>query len=91
VISSGVVIIGVLAWILDWPPSRGSVALFLILTAVSAGTQVVFQDLAADDPDENGTVEATDLTVGLNDEIELPDGGNGSVLTCMGIGTPGHH
>ncbi|MEF8757150.1 MAG: hypothetical protein V5A33_02825, partial [Halobacteriales archaeon] len=79
----------VLAWLLRWPPSRGTVVVFLVLTAFSVGSLAAFGGLVDDDTQENVTVEATDLTVRLNDEIEFPEGGNDSVRTCVGMWTPG--
>jgi hypothetical protein len=88
-VSVGLATMSVLAWILRWPPSRGTVVVFLVLTAFSVGSLVAFGGHVHDDTGENVTVEATDLTVRLNDEIDFPEGGNGSVRTCVGMGTPG--
>lgn len=78
----------VLPWLLDWPPSRGTVAVFLLVTTASVGTLVVFGGVTDEIAAENVTVDASDVTVRLNDEMSVPDG-NGSVQTCLGSGTPG--
>jgi hypothetical protein len=81
--------VSLLPWLLDWPPSRRSVAVFVVVTAVSVGTVVGFGGVV-DRPDEgNVTVEAVDVTVALNDEVSYPEGGDGSVQTCLASGTPG--
>jgi len=78
-----------LPWLLDWPPSRGTIAVFVVLTAFSVGTLVLFGDVTDEITAENVTIESTDLTVRLNDEIDFPDVEDGSVQTCLGYGTPG--
>lgn len=35
-------VMNVLPWLLDWPPSRGTIAVFVVLTAFSVGTLVLF-------------------------------------------------
>ncbi|WEL16944.1 hypothetical protein SVXHr_0765 [Halorhabdus sp. SVX81] len=78
-----------LPWLLDWPPSRGTIAVFVVLTAFSVGTLVLFGGVTDEATAENVTIESTDLTVRLNDEVTFPDVENDSVQTCMGYGTPG--
>ena len=77
-----------LPWLLDWPPSRGAVAAFLVVTAFSVGSLAVFGGVVDDAETENVTVESTDLALRLNDEFDPPDT-NGSVQTCVASGTPG--
>lgn len=78
-----------LPWLLDWPPSRGSVVVFLLLTVFSVGTLVVFGGVTDDIARENVTVESANLSVRLNDEFEYPDVGTGTVQGCLASGTPG--
>lgn len=79
-----------LPWLLDWPPSRVAIAVFLLATAFSVGTLIAFDGVVGDDiGDGNVTVHSTDLTVRLNDEFEFPDTGGDGVQTCLGVGTPG--
>lgn len=78
----------VLPWLLNWPPRRGTVAVFLLLTTFSVGTLALFGGVTDEIRTDNVTVDATDLTVRLNDELTIPDT-NGSVRTCMASGTPG--
>ena len=77
-----------LPWLLDWPPSPATVAVFLVLTAFSVGTLVAFGGVTDQITDENVTVAETDLSVRLNDELDIPST-NGSVETCLASGTPG--
>ena len=79
----------VLPWLLDWPPRPAAIAAFLLLSAFTAGTLVAFGGVTDEITRENVTVEATDLTVSLNDEGEFPDAGTGTVQTCLASGTPG--
>jgi len=81
--------VNLLPWLLDWPPSPATIAVFVVLTTLSIGTLVVFGGAVDDGTDENVTVEEVDLTVALNDELSFPDGENGTVQTCMASGTPG--
>ena len=78
-----------LPWLLDWPPRPGAVGAVLLRTVFSVGTLVVFGGATAELASENVTVESVDLPVRLNDEDGLPDVGNGTVATCLGVGTPG--
>jgi hypothetical protein len=79
-----------LPWLLDWPPSPAKVVFFVVVTTFSVGTLVLFGGAVVDDEtNENVTVEEIDLTVKLNDEMSFPEGGNGTVQTCMASGTPG--
>lgn len=57
-----------LPWLLDWPPKRRTIVAFLLVTAVSVGTLLVFAPLTDQLRTENVTVETADLTVRLNDE-----------------------
>ncbi|ACV11047.1 hypothetical protein Huta_0864 [Halorhabdus utahensis DSM 12940] len=78
-----------LPWLLDWPPNRGTIAVFVVLTAFSVGTLVLFGGVTDEITAENVTIESTDLSVKLNGEIDFPDVEDDSVQTCMGYGTPG--
>jgi len=78
-----------LPWLLDWPPNRGTIAVFVVLTAFSVGTLVLLGGVTDEITAENVTIESTDLSVKLNDEIDFPDVEDDSVQTCMGYGTPG--
>jgi hypothetical protein len=80
--------VNLLPWLLSWPPSRRTVVGALVLTAFSAGTLVLF-DSPADETSAEVSVERVDLSVGLNDETDLPDADSGTVLTCLSSGTPG--
>ena len=75
---------------LNWPPSRGTIAVFLVVSVASLGTIVVLGGVTDTQPEKNITVSATELSVELNDEVEYPDT-NGTVETCLGSGTPGDH
>lgn len=79
----------VLPWLLDWPPSPATVGLFLVVTAFSVGTLVVLGGVTDDRADGEVTVESVDLAVRLNDETDLPETGEDTVQTCLGIGVPG--
>ena len=57
------------------------------MTAFSVGTLVAFGGVTDEITRENVTVDATDLSVRLNDEAGFPDVGEG-VQTCVGSGTP---
>jgi hypothetical protein len=78
----------VLPWLLDWPPRPAAVGAFLLLTAFSVGTLLVFAPVTDQITTDNVTVEVTDFTVRLNDDLRIPET-NGSVRTCVGSGTPG--
>lgn len=78
-----------LPWLLDWPPTRAKVAVFLLVSALSVGTIAMMGGVADDPATENVTVEDIDLTVSLNDEASYPEGANGTVQTCLASGTPG--
>jgi len=77
-----------LPWLLDWPPSRGTIAVFVVLTVFSVGTLIAFGGVTDEITDGNVSIESADLSVTLNDEVNIPDT-NGSVQTCLGSGTPG--
>ncbi|WP_135661764.1 hypothetical protein [Halorhabdus rudnickae] len=79
----------VLPWLLDWPPSRGTVAVFVLLSAFSVGTLVVLGGVTDEITYDNASIESTDFTVKLNDEITMPDVGSDSMGTCLASGTPG--
>jgi hypothetical protein len=79
----------VLPWLLDWPPSPATVGVFLVVTAFSAGTLVVFGAVTSERPDEGVTIESVDLDVRVNDETDLPETGDSTVQTCLGVGVPG--
>lgn len=78
-----------LPWLLDWPPSKATVAVFLLVTALSLGTIAVLGDDIERSEPENVTVEDVDVSVALNDDFEYPEGESGSVQTCRASGTPG--
>lgn len=78
-----------LPWLLDWPPSRATVAVFLLVTAFSLGTIAVLGDDIDRSEAENVTVEEIDVAVALNDEVDYPEGESGTVQTCLASGTPG--
>lgn len=78
-----------LPWLLDWPPRPATVVAFLLVTAFSVGTVVAFGGVTDRPASENVTVDASDVTVRLNDETDLPDVGNDTVARCLGVGTPG--
>jgi hypothetical protein len=78
-----------LPWLLDWPPSRGTIAVFVLLTAFSVGTLVAFGGVTDEMTSEEASVESAEFTVRLNDEIQLPDTGEDGVQTCLASGTPG--
>lgn len=78
----------VLPWLLDWPPSLGTVAVFLLVTVVSVATLAAFGGVVEDTAD-NVTIETADLSVRLNDDGGVPDVEAGTVRTCLASGTPG--
>lgn len=80
-----------LPWLLDWPPHPASIIAFLLLTAFSVGTLVLFAPATDQINPDNATVETTKISVHLNDEISIPDIENGTVATCIANGTPGDH
>jgi len=80
----------VLPWLLDWPPSRRTIAVFLVVTVASLGTIVIFGGMVDTQSDGNLTVADAELSVRLNDETDLPDT-NGTVEGCLSSGTPGDH
>jgi len=69
--------------LLGWPPRPATVGVALLLTAVGAVTLLVFGGVA----DESPTIESTDLTVRLNDDVDFPE--TDGVATCTAVGTPG--
>lgn len=79
----------VLPWLLDWPPHPLTVVVFLLVTAFSVGTLVLFGGVVDDASTDEVTIDAVDVTVRLNDEFQFPDSENGSVQTCLATGTPG--
>lgn len=79
----------VLPWLLDWPPGPAAIGVFLLVTALSVGTLVVFGGVTGEMTGGNVTVESTDLSVRLNDDASFPESGTGTVQTCLGVGTPG--
>jgi len=78
-----------LPWLLDWPPSRGTIAVFVVLAAFSVGTVVLLGGVTDEMTAENVTINSTDLSVKLNDDVDFPDVEGDAVQTCMGYGTPG--
>ncbi|WP_255152907.1 hypothetical protein [Halorarius halobius] len=81
----------VLPWLLNWPPRPGAVIAFLFVTAFSVGTLVLFTPVTDQINPDEATVEASNVSVYLNDEITMPDIENGTVATCVASGTPGDH
>ena len=79
----------VLPWLLDWPPNPLTVVVFVLLTAFSVGTLILFGGVVDDAATDEVTIEAVDVSVRLNDEVQYPDTENGSVQTCLAVGTPG--
>lgn len=60
------------------------------MTAFSVGTLVAFGGVTDEVESENVTIEATDVSVRLNDdEGGFPESENGTVQTCLASGTPG--
>lgn len=82
--------VDILPWVLSWPPSRRTVAVFLLVTAASVGTIALLGGVPDIRSDGNITVSDVDVSVRLNDDPESPDT-NGTVQTCIGSGTPGDH
>lgn len=78
-----------LPWLLYWPPSRGAIAVFLVVTAFSVGSIAVLGGGLVQSGDDTVSVETVDVTVTLNDEVELPPGVDESAQTCVASGTPG--
>jgi hypothetical protein len=83
--------VNLLPWLLDWPPRPASIIAFLLLTAFSVGTLVLFAPVTDQINPDEATVEATNVSVHLNDDITMPDIENGTVATCIASGTPGDH
>ena len=73
--------------LLGWPPGPATVGVALLLTVLGAATMLVFGGVADETTDENATIESTDLTVRLNDDVDFPE--TDGVATCMAVGTPG--
>jgi hypothetical protein len=87
----GTAVVNLLPWLLDWPPRPASVLAFLLLTAFSVGTLVLFAPVTDQINPDEPTVEASNVSVHLNDEITIPDMENDTVTTCVASGTPGDH
>lgn len=80
----------ILPWLLDWPPTRRQIAVFLVITVFSLGSIAVLGGMTGLDSDGNVTITETDLALDLNENTDIPDT-NGSVETCIGSGPlPGH-
>ncbi len=80
-----------LPWLLDWPPRPATVVAVLLVTALGVGTLVLFAPLADPAGPDEAALELSEASVHLNDEIEIPDGGDGTVAGCRSSGTPGDH
>lgn len=80
-----------LPWLLDWPPRPASIVAFLFVTAFSVGTLVLLAPTTDQISPEEPTVEVSNVSIHLNDEVEIPDIGNGTVAKCTASGTPGDH
>lgn len=87
----GNVIVNLLPWLLNWPPRPASIIAFLLLTAFSVGTLLLFAPVTDQINPDDATVEAANVSVHLNDEITMPDIENGTVGRCIASGTPGDH
>jgi hypothetical protein len=83
--------VNLLPWLLNWPPRPAAVVAFLFVTAFSVGTLVLFAPVTDQINPDEATVEASNVSVHLNDEITMPEIENGTVATCMASGTPGDH
>jgi hypothetical protein len=83
--------VNLLPWLLDWPPRPAAIVTFLFLTAFSVGSLVLFAPVTDQISPDEATVEVSNASVHLNDEITMPDMENGSVATCIASGTPGDH
>jgi len=84
-------VVNLLPWLLNWPPRPAAVVAFLFVTAFSVGTLVLFAPVTDQINPDEATVEASNVSVHLNDEITVPDIDNGTVATCVASGTPGNH
>lgn len=84
-------VVNLLPWLLNWPPRPAAVIAFLFVTAFSVGTLVLFAPVTDQINPDEATVEASNVSVHLNDEITMPDMENGTVATCVASGTPGDH
>lgn len=87
----GGAVVNLLPWLLDWPPRPASIVAFLLLTAFSVGTLALFAPVTDQIDPDDATVETTNVSVHLNDEISMPDRESDTVATCLGSGTPGDH
>jgi hypothetical protein len=80
-----------LPWLLNWPPRRATIAIFLLVTAFSVGTLVLFAPVMDQINPDEATIEVTNVSIQLNDNITIPEGGNGTVQECVSSGIPGDH
>ena len=87
----GIAVVNLLPRLLNWPPRPASIIAFLLLTAFSVGTLVLFAPVTDQINPDDATVETTNVSVHLNDEISMSDIENGTVATCIASGTPGDH
>ncbi|WP_410766928.1 hypothetical protein [Haloferax sp. DFSO60] len=79
-----------LPWLLDWPPRPASILTFVVLTAFSVGTLILFAPVTDELSTDEVTVEIADASVKLNDEMDYPEGAeSGETYSCMSFGTPG--
>ncbi|MFC4549932.1 MULTISPECIES: hypothetical protein [Halorussus] len=78
-------------WLLNWPPRPASIVAFLFVTAFSVGTLILFAPITNQISPDEPSVEVSNVSVHLNDEIRIPDVGNGTVAKCIASGTPGDH
>jgi hypothetical protein len=83
--------VNLLPWLLNWPPRPAAIVAFLFVTAFSVGTLVLFAPVTDQINPDEATVEVSNVSVHLNDEIAMPDIENGTVATCIASGTPGDH
>lgn len=80
----------ILPWLIAISRGRRAVAGAIVLAVVGvvAGLYVA-GGLPAEQAPDHATVEAVDLDLRLNDEMDWPDGPNGTVRSCLASGTPG--
>jgi hypothetical protein len=83
--------VDLLPWLLDWPPRRATIAIFLVVTVFSVGTLVLFAPVTDQINPDEATIEVTNVSVQLNDDITIPEGDNGTVQECVSSGIPGDH
>jgi len=58
--------VNLLPWLLNWPPRPTAVVAFLLLTAFSVGTLVLFAPVTDQINPDEATVEASNVSVHLS-------------------------